>query len=94
MSLPSPVLALLFFWVVYPTPVCHLYASCDAMDLQVALGFTYKASKSDGRWRASTIKGGWAEQSGMVKSGDVIVSVGGTQCTGLDFKAVTSLLQV
>ena len=61
---------------------------------QVALGFTYEASKVDGRWRASTIKGGWAQQSGMIKSGDVIVSVEATQCAGLDLKALTSLLQV
>jgi C-terminal processing protease CtpA/Prc len=61
---------------------------------KVALGFTYRASKTDGRWCASTIKGGWAQQSGMVRSGDVIVSVAGQQCTGLDLKQVTTLLQV
>jgi C-terminal processing protease CtpA/Prc len=61
---------------------------------KVALGFTCRASKTDGRWRASTIKGGWAQQSGMVRSGDVIVSVAGQQCTGLDLKQVTTLLQV
>ena len=32
--------------------------------------------------------------AGMVKSGDVIVSVDGTDCCGLDLKAITSLLQV
>jgi len=69
-------------------------SSSSAGAPKVALGFTYKASKSDGRWRASTIKGGWAQQSGMVRSGDVIVSVAGQNCTGLDLKQVTALLQV
>ena len=69
-------------------------SSSSAGAPKVALGFTYKASKSDGRWRASTIKGGWAQQSGMVRSGDVIVSVAGQNCTGLDLKQFTRLLVV
>ena len=32
--------------------------------------------------------------AGMVKSGDVIVSVDGTDCCGLDLKGITRLLQV
>ena len=32
-------------------------------------------------------------QSGEIKSGDVLVSVGGKPCSGLDLKAVTRLLQ-
>ena len=40
-------------------------SSSSSLSSKVALGFTYKASKSDGRWRASSIKGGWAQQSGL-----------------------------
>ena len=41
----------------------------------------------------STIKSGWAEQSGDVQAGDVLVSVNGRECAGLSLRAVTNLLQ-
>ena len=41
----------------------------------------------------STIKSGWAEQSGDVQAGDVLVSVDGRECAGLNLRAVTNLLQ-
>ena len=68
-------------------------SSPSSSSSKVALGFTYKAGKDDGKWRVSTIKGGWAKMSGMVKSQDVIVSVDGRECEGLNLKAITSLLQ-
>jgi len=43
----------------------------------------------------STVKpGGWAEKSGEVQSGDVIVSVGGRKVDrNLDLKGLTKLIQ-
>ena len=44
----------------------------------------------------STVKsGGWAEKSGEVQSGDVIVSVGGRKVDGnmMDLKGLTKLIQ-
>ena len=58
------------------------------------LGFTYKLK--EGAWRVSTVKsGGWAEKSGEVQSGDVIVSVGGRKVDGnmMDLKGLTKLIQ-
>jgi len=57
----------------------------------VSLGFTYKQNK-DGSWKASTIKpGGWAHTSGLVKTADVIISVDGKPCKGLDLKVPLGL---
>ena len=54
----------------------------------VSLGFTYKQNK-DGSWKVSTIKaGGWADTSGEVKSGDLIIAVGDADCQGLDLKVI------
>ena len=39
-----------------------------------------------------TVKGGWAEQSGDVQAGDVLVSVDGRYCSGLDSRAMVNLL--
>ena len=38
--------------------------------------------------------GGWAEGSGAVAAGDVIVSVGGVPCRGTSLEKITRLLQV
>ena len=46
-------------------------------------------------WQVSRLKaGGWAEGSGAVSAGDVIVSVGGTACQGASLEKITRLLQV
>ena len=57
----------------------------------VSFGFTFKCK--NGVWKAEKIKlGGWAAQSGLVRKGDVIDSVDGVVCKGLDPKGFTRLM--
>ena len=57
----------------------------------VSFGFTFKCK--NGVWKAEKIKlGGWAAQSGLVRKGDVIDSVDGVVCKGLDHKGFTRLM--
>lgn len=58
-----------------------------------SLGFTFKQSSTKD-WKISKIKeGGWAEKSQEVASGDILLSLGGKECKGLDLKQITMLLQ-
>ena len=55
----------------------------------------WTAGRGRGRGQVSRIKaGGWAEGSGAVAAGDVIVSVGGVPCRGSSLEKITRLLQV
>eukprot|EP00802_Teleaulax_amphioxeia_P024856 Tamp_25613.p2 GENE.Tamp_25613~~Tamp_25613.p2 ORF type:complete len:204 (+),score=19.03 Tamp_25613:77-613(+) len=59
-------------------------------------GFTFKrTSGSDASsWRVSRLKPkGFAESSGLIREGDVIVSIGGTSCLRIPAQDLTALIR-